>query len=739
MKARQPPVASFEELLATRYGRPERRLLREPDAVEELFANYYGKLPECRKSKDGASSVTLSLECDDGKKMLAQHKKPFEAGDAWSPMLKPAAPDGSHPRIGPLVMPEAGTYQGTGIPEVKDSQVEILPAAHETPSPPRKGRGREAVPAPFAADDSGASSVAASVVQVDEVDGSAITASEDDFLADMQAISGGQSVYDPVRQKTVPKTDLKEYPRDLESPDDGNGRGAAASDSNAIFERIAKSMQHAGAYDLGTVELENRFSDFDRMGELQQKATAEKKSKPKPALTPSSPTEDTKILHSEFIEDLDAIQKQAAAVAGALKPQVARETSVPTMYSEPLYDTGEHVLAGEDLYRDQLLVGKAPGVLFSYGQIIAMADLFGTEYEMMGEDAALLQNLKNLIEQSTAYYRGKKALPLKDVPNEAWDKATGGRYLKLAEDNYDHFAPNFLFKNQQLVRSANKNHKLAWEQHHERAIKEAQRMALDPAFANQSYLPSWPLIINAFGDHFLTDAFSAGHVINKEVVIEYFKTMFYSGSSLKPEGNRFFNKVAEKAWHGEVARKFKKLETAEPHDAWWNNLLGWLPFTDGVNPDIKNAERFAEVLKGAAEQAREKVANIAVKAIHDALNRDGIDVVNGAGSPPWKLTGDGYLTPTTLAIMRQAVAQSASNITDPSILGSNIAFANYFAKVWAYVPQLPASSEAKVKGLITAFVNPSSAQLVDTFAKIIHNEVNSLIKLLIEKKALQPL
>src|SRR5262249_55035417 len=149
-------------------------------------------------------------------------------------------------------------------------------------------------------------------------------------------------------------------------------------------------------------------------------------------------------------------------------------------------------------------------------------------------------------------------------------------------------------------------------------------------------LPLLPLTISAFGDHFLTDAFAAGHIISKEMVIEYFKSMFYTGAKLKSEGNKFFDKVAEKAWHGPVAQKFQKLETAEPYDAWWN-VVNW-------HPDIKNAERFAAVLKGAAEKEPQKIGNMAIKAIHDVLNRDGIDVVNSAGSPPWKLTGDGHLT-----------------------------------------------------------------------------------------------
>jgi len=187
--------------------------------------------------------------------------------------------------------------------------------------------------------------------------------------------------------------------------------------------------------------------------------------------------------------------------------------------------------------------------------------------------------------------------------------------------------------------------------------------------------------------------------------------------------------VAAKAWHGRLAQEFRKLETAEPYDGWWN-IVRW-------NPDIKNAERFASVLKAAAEQASDEVANIAVKVVHDMLNRDGVDVVNDAGAPPWRLTGDGHLTPRTLAVMKQAVAQSAANITDPSILASDIAIGNYFAKVWAHVPRLTAAAQEQVRELVTATLHPASSAFVDAAAGIVHDECDALIALLIEKKALQ--
>ena len=68
---------------------------------------------------------------------------------------------------------------------------------------------------------------------------------------------------------------------------------------HAIFDRIAKSMKYANAYDLGAVELDNRFAEFDKYYEGQQApkrevATSMDSDIPNPA---------------DFIKDLDSILK----------------------------------------------------------------------------------------------------------------------------------------------------------------------------------------------------------------------------------------------------------------------------------------------------------------------------------------------------------------------------------------------------------------------------------------------
>jgi hypothetical protein len=208
-------------------------------------------------------------------------------------------------------------------------------------------------------------------------------------------------------------------------------------------------MQYANAYDLGTVELENRFADFDRISELQQKAKEAKQAgKQEKNEKESGPA---RVDSEDFIRDLDAIRNarataaptgersQSLSAAITVSPAADADTGCipfalslsatddPADYSRPLYDTGEHVLSGWDLYTDQLRVGKAPGVVFSYGQLVAMPDLFASVDDLMKADPNELKELKSLIEQSTNYYRGKlkgRADPSLDVSNERWQGVT---------------------------------------------------------------------------------------------------------------------------------------------------------------------------------------------------------------------------------------------------------------------------------------------------------------------------
>ncbi|HEX7314014.1 MAG TPA: hypothetical protein VF297_08830 [Pyrinomonadaceae bacterium] len=780
---KRPFTASFDELMKNHYGNGRGESRRDISAsADRLYARYYGDMAaRCEKKKKGKQATALSLSYDDGETLRQQGDgEQFEEY-----VVQQSVSDGFEEYVvesayGAEQYAEGQSYYSTqsstggkfdSIPNedgnpAQECEVDIFPPPKKAHLPVARVTADRTPPAEPArqqqpqqhSDDGG-------LAALKEFAASQSGTSDDDFMADIQAILTGGKVYDK-DSKQVKEKQGPQQSRQQSVGSNGGGDGPPlpeAKNEHDIFNRIAQSMQYANAYDLGTVELENRFADFDRTSEEEQRAAREKKARPRVKGTPSPSAppsaayvpEVPAVDSADFLQDLDAIHQKAADAATAVAEQVKvpttlsmslgevsrlgppdsgcmplalslSATSNPADYARPLFDTGEHVRTGWDLYTDQLRVGKSPGVLFSYGELISMGDFYQSASHMIGADVAELQGLKRLIQQSTNHYTGKGAA---DVKDDDWEKVTKFRYLELAEDNFHHFSPDYLFAGTVWGKAAvwKPNNKKTWEEHHRWAIEEAQKMFLDPANANSSFFPEWPLIINAFGDHFLTDAFASGHLVNKEAIIEYYKYNFNDGNSLKPEAKKFFDRVAERAWYGDVKAKISDLETYD----------GYIPVIDVGRPNIDSASRFASVLKGIAEQRPDQIGNLAIKALHDKLNKDGVEVVNDAGDGPWTLYGDGMLNDANLKIIQKAIQQSVDNVNDPTVYGSNLDFDKYYYKVWRFVPKMTAASQAKVKQLAKVYTSPDSADLVQAAADLIHKKIDILIKKLLDAKKLK--
>lgn len=127
-------------------------------------------------------------------------------------------------------------------------------------------------------------------------------ATDDDFTADMEAILKGEKMYDPNTKQLV---DKNQSPKPPVVNTNGDGMFNPKNSEHAIFDKIAQSMQYANAYDLGTVDLGQRFSDFDTITDIENRA-ATTQSKTTKATTFS---QDKRTTAADFIEDLDAIRK----------------------------------------------------------------------------------------------------------------------------------------------------------------------------------------------------------------------------------------------------------------------------------------------------------------------------------------------------------------------------------------------------------------------------------------------
>lgn len=433
-------------------------------------------------------------------------------------------------------------------------------------------------------------------------------------------------------------------------------------------------------------------------------------------------------------EVLPGLEKRRKAEAEwFMKPVTAGQSIAQSYYSTPFYDTGEHSIVSQ--FIDKIV--NAPianvhelspntfysinGVQFTYGQIVTMGDFYTNYTEMARASAAELEGLKKLIIRSENLYKnsifGMKLGNAVD-PEDEWNKATSGRYLDLAAVNYSHFAPpppESVFKS-----SKKPNNKSEWEYYHGEAIKRAR------AGKNSNDLQE-ALKINAFGDHFLTDAFASGHLVNKELLTEQFKILVLTNGKVDADGSLLLGEIAKKVFVGPVAAEFSKYQTVDTRYK--------------VNGFIDDANMFKTLLIGIMEKKPDKIANLYIKAIHDALNKynnkKGVPVVNGKGQS-WDCTGDGALDKDNIKLIQEAVKQSVLNISD-CIGNPNISVDVFRKKVWDYVP-LPGhpSTKTVIDKVIKEYSDLKTNKLIDKGVDLIKDEYMELINELKKEKAIEP-
>jgi hypothetical protein len=510
-------------------------------------------------------------------------------------------------------------------------------------------------------------------------------------------------------------------------PDPGRPMPDAAN-TQSIFDRIKQSMAFANSFDLGTVDLERRFDQFER-ADVARREPGRTRPVAQPVTSAmSDATAEAPASDDEFWSGLPADALSSVPLAGGCSTGAA--AMVGPERSIPMYDTGEHVIAGGDLYPDQLVIN---GVAFSYGQIMAMGDLYETVDDLRKAPADELTRLKRLIDQDTRHYQGGAGAP-EEVSNSDWQRNTNKRYLALADDNYSHFSPPSVLG--MTDPTSKPDNKSTWERYHEQAIAEMRGLAA--AHPNASVVPFGPLTVNAFGDHFLTDAFAAGHLVNKELVLNKLQLAIYQpgSSDLTSAGSAFIERLAEACWARKPIRdvfsSLEEVETRLRHH--WN---------------IDTERAFRKLLEGIAEQASSKVLNLVLKALHDHLNQVGVEVTNDAGDKPWRLHGDGYLdtskTSKTLPIMQRAVEASVANILSPEILVSEqdpgpLSTSRHpalYLKVWKHVPRPTASGRAQVVAAINDYTNLRSSTLLSAAAKVVEKQSPLIAEELRLRKILQ--
>jgi hypothetical protein len=365
-------------------------------------------------------------------------------------------------------------------------------------------------------------------------------------------------------------------------------------------------------------------------------------------------------------QDLLGLQRAAGnrAVGRLLRSAAANRTARRLQR----YESGEHVQflpAGMSVS-----VAGLSGIDARY--LIAMGDYYRTPEALIGAKADELKELMALIDRDEAARSGKGGTSPSESEWQEWSerwRPKDDRYMELNKSNESHFAPR---------------NKALWIDLHKRALLEAQ--ASGHGSGNVSNLA---VLLNGFAAHFLTDAFSAGHMIDKIALMDQAKKSLDTGNNREDLASDIATGLL--ANPGVSAR----LATLDIKDG---ALVGsWGPATQ---------PRLASLLASVMRFKKAQFLSVFARLAHDDLNTaiatgHGVWVENKAGDR-WQLSGDTTLnlSPKTLEVGRKAVKASfdnlgiAAGIRDHDFPASLVlpaidaaSMQRFIDNVWQYVPE----------------------------------------------------
>ncbi|MFK8138807.1 MAG: hypothetical protein AB8E15_10640 [Bdellovibrionales bacterium] len=149
---------------------------------------------------------------------------------------------------------------------------------------------------------------------------------------------------------------------------------------------------------------------------------------------------------------------------------------------------------------DEKIERKDGKLKMSYGQLLAMGDFYLHADDSYNEKRRLrsISKIFKCIDKEGKVHGEQRDTPEVDYPSCTWTNVLhGGKYLKVVRRNYDHFAWDNM---------------KAYIRFHEMALDYAIQARNQKKESKKKKLLNRALYYNGFADHFLTDAFPAGHL-----------------------------------------------------------------------------------------------------------------------------------------------------------------------------------------------------------------------------------
>jgi hypothetical protein len=386
------------------------------------------------------------------------------------------------------------------------------------------------------------------------------------------------------------------------------------------------------------------------------------------------------------------------------------------------YEAGEHAAFGGGG------TVNINGVAIPRANVIAMGDFYGSPEAMQSADPAELRKLNALIERDKDFRAGKPGV--KEPSNDEIEEATsarpeGQRFMDLNKTNQSHFAPPKDEAARKKSEAEGKDHKSAFAKHHKAALDQATEGGASPASpsAPKRPAPDKARATNGFANHYLTDAFSAGHLINKDEVMQLAKKNWEASkdSGFWANRNAFTDAVAAGVLADPKIAELMAGKEMSIH-------IGWTAVTPA---------RFSELMHTIAYFKTDDFLNLFARIVHDKLNEQGVEVeVQGKII---KLAGDETLkgSPDSLAAGRAAVAQSDANVEEAANSTTAVDPEAMVKKVWDMVPKPTKSGQQQIDQVTKELTDMSDPKSVAAIVELSKKQMPTLVKELTKENHLR--
>lgn len=387
-----------------------------------------------------------------------------------------------------------------------------------------------------------------------------------------------------------------------------------------------------------------------------------------------------------------AAEQDADAAALAMLGGM-RHTPTPVGRAQvSAFDSFEHVKVGERAGPEAV---RLHGEAVTAGELNALGDFFGSAEEILSAPKERFLHVLGLVRRQV-----RDTAPMNTAECDA---ATGGAYLTLAMDNDAHFAPSDP-RILPSVGAAPATNIATWEAGFRRAAAFAREAgAMQPGDPGHAEKVTEALVHAGFADHFLTDAFAAGHLFNKEdLMVAQRDLLDHVGDGLFTTDEWFFDGVA-----AEVIAK-ERAVCAE-------YAISWL-----AGGPLDDVDALGTVLETTYDERPEVILNALVHHAHDQLNAGGVEVSSAAQDEKWLLMGDRSSESVTEDAASDALAVPRAAIR-ALLAGGEVDIDATVFEVHRHIPHPTAAGMQRLHEVMAGATDPEVGMMHALSEEIVHH------------------